>query len=86
MKYLKSCLPKGNSLDTTILSISISLIEIGLLYWWNMYSSVSVLSSFIIFYPVLYMVLIFFINFVTYIFFSFFHLNQLSKVNLSIQN
>ena len=57
MKYLKSFLPKGNSLDTTILSISISFIEIGLLYWWNMYSSISVLSNFIIFYPVLYMVL-----------------------------
>ena len=33
MKYLKSRLPKGNLLDTTILLVSISFIEIGLLYW-----------------------------------------------------
>ena len=32
MKYLKSCLPKGNFLDTTILLISMLFIEIGLLY------------------------------------------------------
>ena len=31
MKYLKSCLPKGNLLDTTILLMSISLIEIELI-------------------------------------------------------
>ena len=30
-KYLKSCLPKGSLLDTTILLISISLFKIGLL-------------------------------------------------------
>ena len=30
MKYLKSCLPKGNLLDTTILLIAILFIEIGL--------------------------------------------------------
>ena len=29
MKYLKSCLPKGNFLDTAILLISISFIKIG---------------------------------------------------------
>ena len=28
MKYLKSCLPKGNLLDTTFLLISTSFIEI----------------------------------------------------------
>ena len=32
MKYLKSWLPKGSLLDTIILLISISFIEIGLLY------------------------------------------------------
>ena len=32
MKYLKSCLPKGNLLDATILLVSISFIEIELLY------------------------------------------------------
>ena len=32
MKYLKSCLLKVNLLDATILLISISFIEIGLLY------------------------------------------------------
>ena len=32
MKYLKSCLPKGNFIDPTISFISISFIEIGLLY------------------------------------------------------
>ena len=31
MKYLKSCLPKGSLLDTTIPLIYISFIEIGLL-------------------------------------------------------
>ena len=31
MKYLKSFLPKGNLLDTTILLIIMSFIEIGLL-------------------------------------------------------
>ena len=31
MKYFKSCLPKGNLLDTTILLISILFIELGLL-------------------------------------------------------
>ena len=30
MKYLKSCLPKENLLDTTILLISVALIKIGL--------------------------------------------------------
>ena len=29
---LKSCLPKGNVLDTTSLLISILIIEVGLLY------------------------------------------------------
>ena len=48
MKCLKSCLPKGNLLDTTIL-ISISFIEIRLLYWWNLNSSISVSSNFKIF-------------------------------------
>ena len=33
MKYLKSYLPKGSLLDPTILLISISFVEIGLLYW-----------------------------------------------------
>ena len=32
MKYLKSCLPKVNLLDTTILLMSILFIEIGLLH------------------------------------------------------
>ena len=32
MKYLKSCLPKENLLDTTIPLIFISFIGIGLLY------------------------------------------------------
>ena len=32
MKYLKPCLPKGNLLDTTVLLISISFIEIGFQY------------------------------------------------------
>ena len=32
MKYLKSYLPKGSLLDTTILLISISFVEIDLLY------------------------------------------------------
>ena len=40
MKYLKSCLPKENLLDTTIPLIFISFIGIGLLYWWNLYSSI----------------------------------------------
>ena len=35
MKYLKPCLPKGDLLDTTILLISISFIEIGLLIYEN---------------------------------------------------
>ena len=33
MINLKSCLPKGNLLDATIVLISISFIEIGLLYF-----------------------------------------------------
>ena len=49
MKYLKSCLPKGNLLDTIILLISVSFIEIELSYWWNLYSSISESSNFIIF-------------------------------------
>ena len=32
MKYLKSCLPKGNLLDTTILVMSLSFIKIWLSY------------------------------------------------------
>ena len=32
LKYLKSCLPKGKLLDTTILLVSTSFIEVGLLY------------------------------------------------------
>ena len=58
MKYLKSCLLKGNLLDTTISLISKSFIEIELLHWWNSYSSSSGSSNFIFFYPSLYMVLI----------------------------
>ena len=45
MKYLKSCLPKGNLLDTTVSSLSISFIKIGLSYWWNLYSSLVVKLS-----------------------------------------
>ena len=32
MKHLKSCLPKGNLLDTAVSLISISFIKIGLLH------------------------------------------------------
>ena len=32
MKYLKSCLPKGNLLDPTISLVSKSVIEIAVLY------------------------------------------------------
>ena len=32
MKYLKSCLPKGSLLDTTILLISTSFIKIGFFF------------------------------------------------------
>ena len=32
MKYLKSCLPKGNLLDTTILLMSTSFLKIGDFY------------------------------------------------------
>ena len=63
MKYLKSCLPKGNLLDTTILLISKSSIKIEHLYQKNLYSSILVSSDFIIFYAVLYTVLIFLIIF-----------------------
>ena len=55
-KYLKSCLPKGSWLDTTILLLPISLIKIGLLFWWNMYSSICILQCnqlFKFFYPFL---------------------------------
>ena len=55
MKYVKSCLPKGNLLDTTILLIFV--------YWWNSYSSISVSSSLIIF-MIFYKFLIFLNNFV----------------------
>ena len=49
VKYLKSCLPKGTLLDTTILLISISIIKIGRLYLSNLYSSISMSSNFYIF-------------------------------------
>ena len=71
MKYLKPCLSKGNVLGTTIVLISIFFMEIGLLYWWNLYSSISVSSNFIIFYPFLHVVLTFFIIFYN----AIFHLN-----------
>ena len=32
MKYLESCLPKGNLLDTTILLTPISFMEVRILY------------------------------------------------------
>ena len=47
MKYLKSCLSKRSLLDTTVLLISISFIEIVLLFWWNFYSSVPLSNSII---------------------------------------
>ena len=49
MKYLKSCLPRRSLLGTNNSLISISSIEIGLLSWWNSYSSISGSSDFIIF-------------------------------------
>ena len=52
MKYLKPCLSKGNSLDTTILLIPISVIEIRLLYWWNSNFSISLSTNVIIFWSV----------------------------------
>ena len=72
MKYFKSCLPKRNLQDTTILLISIAFIEIWLLYWWNSYSSIPISSNFIIFYSFLYMVLTFFIYFLIYNFVLFY--------------
>ena len=48
IKYLKSSLPKEILLDTTVLLIYILSIEIGLLYWWNLYISISALSNFFI--------------------------------------
>ena len=74
MKYLKSCLPKGNLLGTTI-----SFIEIGLLYWLNSYSSISVSSNFVIFYPFSYMILIFFIIFKNFFWSKFTDSEELSK-------
>ena len=63
MKYLKSCLPKGTLLDTTILLISGLNIEIDFSCWWNSCPSISESSNFIIFYTFLYMVLFAFIFF-----------------------
>ena len=48
MKYLKPLFPKEILLDTTIL-ISILFIEIGLLFWLNLYFSISLSSDLIIF-------------------------------------
>ena len=58
MKHLKSCLPKGSLFDTTISLIPILFIEIGVLYWWNSYSWISVQSDFIIYYPFLYIMVL----------------------------
>ena len=49
MKYLKSCLLKGNLLNTTVLLISILFIKIGILYWWNSYSLIYMSSNSITF-------------------------------------
>ena len=49
MKYLKSCLQKGNFLDTSISLISILFINIGLLYWQNLYYWILVSSNVIFF-------------------------------------
>ena len=79
INYVKSCLPKRNLLDTTISLISISLIEIWLLYWWNLYSLISVSSNFIIFYSFLYMVLIFVIFLYFFYFFPEVNFYSLTK-------
>ena len=57
MKYLKFFLPKETLLDTTILLISILLIEKWLLFLLNLCISISVSSKIIIFSAFLYMVL-----------------------------
>ena len=67
-KEFKIFFTKRNLISITVLSISLLFIEIGLLCWWNLYFSVSVSSNLIIFYPLLYMVLIFFIMFLIYYF------------------
>ena len=54
MINLKSCLPKGNLLDATIVLISISFIEIGLLYFWNSYSQLQCHQILEFFYQFLY--------------------------------
>ena len=59
MKYLKSCLPKGNLLDTTNLLISISFIEIGFYIDEICILQFQCHQFFKFFYPFLYMVLIF---------------------------
>ena len=67
MKYLNHCLPKGNLLNVSISLTSISFIEIGFLYRWNSYYW-KICKAF---YPLLHMVLIFFMIFLIYSFLFF---------------
>ena len=68
-KIFKILFSKGNLLDTTISLISISIIKIGHLYWWNSYSWISVSSNFHIFFIHFYL---WFIIFLIYNFLLFF--------------